>query len=1574
MTSRQRVAGERPTRASHFVQEVEMMPISHPPHKRETKSNRDILPPTYPGQDPVLRSLPASVASKYELDAKEELEETPRITADALRRLQDIVEAQKNFLKFQEMRNILLEARNTDSDKENSVTVSTGGSGRVRKVAKLRKSNDEERLAENESRKRKSPVELTRQEQPSPVKTSRTQDTSVQTSVHEEEIPKSRKDTAVQTTDLTNVLAETEAQTIKQADDQEENVPNLNEGVECDWAYWYLPHSGTVRPARVTIRSRAKKSEDNSKPVREEKSINDEKPWRKFMRKASEDRKESDNGKQDRASKSQEKPWRANMKLKTSSSVEGGSKPVEVVKSKKAEKPWRVNMKKESSTERETASKLEDVPEPEPEVRPWRVNMKKEVEPPKPISPVVKKRHYDRKEVRAYIKSKKAKEREEKEEKERKETIRKELIKSRLSELERIQKQITESSSSELRSLGGVKEKEKKLSPEAEEALRMKLLELTEQMKEQWRERRERRIEREKSFSLAEEVYGKSNLTRDIDEININITSEPLDSSRKVSAKESLKVTNLVEEKQSLVESLPFQRSRLSSISDATEIRSLSDKLERSDRSGNKLERAEDPSHKEKKSQVSDEAWSQRLFGDPLDCQTVLNNLSCIPTETGHLSTPLTDEVPERDLSEAEGGGRLLAVKELYARHQEDLERIKAQVKEAGVETTPPPVHPEQFSPRFPSIITRSKEEQLGSKDISSSKPENAVSTSKEKNDEVDKGARRTSLPSPLPVPPPPAPEVSLPSGGESDGPPVWMEVTKGEDEDDKVVPPAGLHDIVTQTIDPFNFINTVARKYESASELQLSEGPLSSHLSSVSERSRHSSAASSHYAKLSKERSESRRKESQSERSNSKSKMASDSESTLQGVEDTLVRDPPERQRRRRRKDRSKSLSSRTREEKSSHRLEDETATSVVVRSEEGGGHQAGVASSLPSALHLRFLTELHQLESVTSTQQLLAELEQVKKFAFEHNQGLAEVQGEVARQRRLLEMQEGEDRVAQRQQQLQEMYTDKLAALLQSQSEATKVTSDVAKQLAKLTSEGQAGPVVRELQGLVEKLQGVNENPTSRSNVHTSSSKSTSTSTSKAVGKASKVKEDDEDPNSDSKEETKTRDDLSRGSSSSIQVDPMTFGSKTPSSILEVLDQNQAAGNSIQRTISEALASISEGDQRTRSSITAEVEEELSTDYSSQFEEESTLREQTLKTLLPSESQRRQSSSLLERRSKLRRDLSTASDSSIHFSEVEEEGATRPSSSLFSDNDSFTKFSLEMVSQYMMEEKVRAQHKASLLKIKEASLISEAKKKVEELEKIKKELVDKGKDDKMPKIKKKQRNILHKLKERRAEIATMRENLKVAERERRFMVEEQKRLLGKHKEAAAILGSSDSKKTKGAKAANNGDSADQESDAAEDPIAKIEVLKGLKRLDKNRKTMTSKERKFEDKKDLSGIFDTSRIEESGSEAMLSLTEEVETEIATPPSSTITVMSQNKSRSSSTSQRTVQRSQKTPNSQKSSTPKKSKPSHHSSAESEVESLGNLSHLESEAGTLSHLDTTPLTDNSDIEARIAALR
>ena len=136
------------------------------------------------------------------------MEESPRITEESLRKLQDIVEAQKNYLKFHEMRNILLETRNSDSDKENSITVSTSRSGRVRKIAKLRKSTGEKGQDGDETRKRKSPVELTRQEQPSPVKSPRTQDSSVQTSIMEEKVLLSRVETAVQTMEAENRLVE----------------------------------------------------------------------------------------------------------------------------------------------------------------------------------------------------------------------------------------------------------------------------------------------------------------------------------------------------------------------------------------------------------------------------------------------------------------------------------------------------------------------------------------------------------------------------------------------------------------------------------------------------------------------------------------------------------------------------------------------------------------------------------------------------------------------------------------------------------------------------------------------------------------------------------------------------------------------------------------------------------------------------------------------------------------------------------------------------------------------------------------------------------------------------------------------------------------------------------------------------------------------------------------------------------------------------------------------------------------------------------------------------------------------
>ena len=119
-----------------------------------------------------------------------------------------------------------------------------------------------------------------------------------------------------------------------------------------------------------------------------------------------------------------------------------------------------------------------------------------------------------------------------------------------------------------------------------------------------------------------------------------------------------------------------------------------------------------------------------------------------------------------------------------------------------------------------------------------------------------------------------------------------------------------------------------------------------------------------------------------------------------------------------------------------------------------------------------------------------------------------------------------------------------------------------------------------------------------------------------------------------------------------SEIVPDSRTLSSKPSSSILELIEQNQAAGSSIQRTISEALASISESERKTKSSnITEEVEEELSTDYSSHFEDESTLKEKSFQALLPSVSHRRKSLKSNSRKKSLQRELSSETSEMSDF-----------------------------------------------------------------------------------------------------------------------------------------------------------------------------------------------------------------------------------------------------------------------------------------------------------------------------------
>lgn len=77
----------------------------------------------------------------------------------------------------------------------------------------------------------------------------------------------------------------------------------------------------------------------------------------------------------------------------------------------------------------------------------------------------------------------------------------------------------------------------------------------------------------------------------------------------------------------------------------------------------------------------------------------------------------------------------------------------------------------------------------------------------------------------------------------------------------------------------------------------------------------------------------------------------------------------------------------------------------------------------------------------------------------------------------------------------------------------------------------------------------------------------------------------------------------------------------------------------------------------------------------------------------------------------------------------------------------DSFSQFTMDMVRQYMKDEEVRLQHQSSLLHLRQKAVKEKTRTELAWLEHQKKRLRDKGEDDKMPPIRKKQRGLLMKL-----------------------------------------------------------------------------------------------------------------------------------------------------------------------------------------------------------------------------------
>uniref|UniRef100_A0A8C8LXF8 CAP-Gly domain-containing protein n=1 Tax=Oncorhynchus tshawytscha TaxID=74940 RepID=A0A8C8LXF8_ONCTS len=180
------------------------------------------------------------------------------------------------------------------------------------------------------------------------------------------------------------------------------------------------------------------------------------------------------------------------------------------------------------------------------------------------------------------------------------------------------------------------------------------------------------------------------------------------------------------------------------------------------------------------------------------------------------------------------------------------------------------------------------------------------------------------------------------------------------------------------------------------------------------------------------------------------------------------------------------------------------------------------------------------------------------------------------------------------------------------------------------------------------------------------------------------------------------------------------------------------------------------------------------IATEYSLKFDESMTedeIEERSFRSLLPSESHRRGVWGSLPGHIEARKDLPALwaplarqqQDGSMPFS---------------SGQDSFSRFTMDMVRQYMKEEEVRAHHQSSLLRLRQKALKEKTKAELAWLEHQKRRFRDKGEDDKMPPIRKKQRGLLMKLQQEQAEIKCLQEANKAARKERQLLLKQQEEI----------------------------------------------------------------------------------------------------------------------------------------------------------------------------------------------------
>lgn len=232
-----------------------------------------------------------------------------------------------------------------------------------------------------------------------------------------------------------------------------------------------------------------------------------------------------------------------------------------------------------------------------------------------------------------------------------------------------------------------------------------------------------------------------------------------------------------------------------------------------------------------------------------------------------------------------------------------------------------------------------------------------------------------------------------------------------------------------------------------------------------------------------------------------------------------------------------------------------------------------------------------------------------------------------------------------------------------------------------------------------------------------------------------------------------------------------------------LEKRPKQEAASSSIEEEVLAAAAN----DSVCSDSIPSVLDEKgdstsVATEYSLKFDESMTedeIEERSFRSLLPSEAHRR---GTMEKKS--RHHEESEDDGANHSTLVSGPGLhnsfkSQDSNIAFSGGqDSFSQFTMDMVRQYMKDEEVRLQHQSSLLRLRQKALKEKTRTELAWLEHLKKKLRDKGEDDKMPPIRKKQRGLLLKLQQEQAEIRRLQEANKAARKERQLLLKQQEEI----------------------------------------------------------------------------------------------------------------------------------------------------------------------------------------------------